>query len=61
MCENLKKLVPLKRLTFPSDINEHLCEVCAASIESNIEIMDFVVANNNNTPIKHPHGAKKVK
>jgi hypothetical protein len=22
MCDNLKKLVPLKRLTFPSDINE---------------------------------------
>ncbi len=62
MCDNLKKLVPLKRLTFPSDINEQLCEVCVPSIESNIEIMDFVVASNReHTPIKHPHGAKKVK
>jgi hypothetical protein len=49
MCDNLKKLVPLKRLTFPSDINEQLCEVCASSIESNNEILDFVVANNSNT------------
>jgi len=49
MCDNLKKLVPLKRLTFPSDINEQLCEVCVPSIESNIEIMDFVDAINSST------------
>jgi hypothetical protein len=36
MCDNLKKLVPLKRLTFPSDINEQLCEVCASSIEKQL-------------------------
>jgi len=35
--------VSLKRLTFPNDINEQLCEVCAPLIESNIESMDFVV------------------
>jgi len=49
MCNNLKKLVPLKRLTFPSDSNEQLCEICAPSIESNIETMDFVVASNSST------------
>jgi hypothetical protein len=47
MCDNLMKLVPLKRLTFPSDINEQLCEVCALSIESNIEIVDFVAISNS--------------
>jgi hypothetical protein len=49
MCDNLKKLVPLKRLTFPNDINEQLCEICAPSIESNIEILDFVAVSNSST------------
>jgi hypothetical protein len=49
MCDNLKKLMSLKKLTFPNDISEQLCEVCGPSIESNIEIMDFVVASNSNT------------
>jgi len=49
MCDNLKKPLPLKRMTFTSDINEQLCEVFAPSIESNIEIMDFVATSNSRT------------